>query len=190
MTGSSLAMYKTRVHRFAPALLLLTACGGAGQYGFAREYVPLDAEEPYIEETTEISYEEVRRDPADFSEATVAWFGVVTAVAVDPSGSAPALVSMTFRTHQARHLCRDETRGSCRVTVSERAGGPFSALVEIRPDDRDGETRLWNGSLLKVYGVPTGDFDDEGGPILRARWYRHWPRGYFVTTGAAGAMRR
>ncbi len=62
--------------------------------------------------------------------------------------------------------------------------------MEIRPEDREGENRLWVGSLVKVYGSPTGDFDEEGGPILQSAWYRLWPHGKYVTTGARGSMRR
>lgn len=168
--------------------VLAAACGGAGQYGFSREYVPLDEEETHIETASAVTYEEVRRDPADYRDDVVAWFGVVTAVDAQPNGS--ARVAMTYRAHQDRHLCGDERDSSCRVTVSERPGGPFSALLEVRPEDREGQDRLWIGSLLKVYGTPTADFDDQGGPILQTRYYRHWPRGTYVTTGASATMRR
>lgn len=46
-------------------------------------------------------------------------------------------------------------------------------------------------SLLRVFGtVVPGEYDAEGGPVIRAAYYRHWPRGQYVTTNAAGAMRR
>jgi hypothetical protein len=169
-------------------LTLAAACGGA-QYGYAREYEPLSEEEDLLEAATQVNYEDVRRDPADYRSTTLSWFGVVTNVAPEESG-AGALVALTFRTHQPRHLCGDETASSCRVTVSDRAGGPFSIHLEIRPEDREGVDRLWSGSLIRVYGSPNGEFDSEGGPIIEAQWYRHWPRGKYVTTGAAGSMRR
>ncbi len=171
----------------ALAGLLLAACG-AGQYGYDREYVPLGDEDAYIGNTTDVSYEDVRRDPADFRSATVGWFGVVTSVERGTNGR--TLVHATHRIHQTRHLCGDETAGSCRVTVSDRESGPFTAVVQIHPEDREGEARLWAGSLVKVYGSPTGEFDTEGGPMIEAEYYRHWPRGTYVTTGAAGSMRR
>ncbi len=170
------------------AVCLVTACGGAGPFGYAREYVALDDEETHMLQASAITYEEVRRDPDEFLDRTVGWFGVVTQV--DLEGDGAATVAATFRTHQARHLCRDETASSCRVTVSEREGGPFSSRLQLRPEDRDGRDRLWVGSLIKVYGAPTGAFDEEGGPVLEADWYRHWPRGTYVTTGAASSMRR
>ncbi len=171
----------------ALSLLLATACGGSGQYGFAREYEPLGDEEDFIDAEQPIGYEDVHRDPAAYRQSRLGWFGVVTEVNTD---GAVTRVAMTFRTHQERHLCSDELSSSCRVTVSERAGGPFTALVDIREEDQSGQDRLGPGSLLKVYGAATGEFDDEGGPIVQATWYRHWPRGTYVTTAAAGNMRR
>jgi len=169
-------------------LVLAGACGG-GLYGYAREYEPLGEEDDLLEEATPVNYEDVRRDPADYRSTTLSWFGVVTNVEPEGSG-AGALVALTHRTHQPRHLCGDETAASCRVTVSDRPGGPFSIHLEIRAEEREGTDRLYTGSLIRVYGSPTGEFDSEGGPIIEARWYRHWPRGKYVTTGASGSMRR
>lgn len=168
-------------------VVLLAACGGAGPYGYSREYVPLSDEEDWIEREQRVTYEEVRRDPEDFRSATVGWFGVVTGL--DTSGDR-ARVALSFRTHRERHLCEDERDSSCRVTVSERSSGPFTAIVSLRPEDLNGQDRVWQGSLLKVYGSPNGEFDDQGGPVIDARWYRHWPPGKYVTTGAAARMRR
>lgn len=168
-------------------VLFLAACGGAGPYGYAREYVPLGDEEEYLEGEQRVTYEDVRRDPQEFQSARLGWFGVVTEV--DSSGDR-ALVHMTHRIHRERHLCEDERDSSCRVTVSDRQSGPFTAVVDLQPEDRSGQDRVWTGSLLKVYGAPTGEFDEGGGPVIRADWYRHWPRGKYVTTGAAASMRR
>lgn len=177
----------TRLNRafFVGAISAVFAgCGGGGQYGYAPEYAPLSSEDSHMEAVTEVSYEDIRRDPADYASVTVGWFGVVTAVL---EGGA---VEMTYRTLAARNLCRDERDSSCRVTVSERAGGPFTARLQMRPEDLDGENRLWIGSLVKAYGSPQGDFDENGGPIIQADYYRHWPRGTYVTTGSRGNMRR
>jgi hypothetical protein len=54
----------------------------------------------------------------------------------------------------------------------------------------EGPSRLWTGSLLKVYAHVTDGGGEESGPILQAEWYRHWPHGTYVTTGARGVMRR
>ena len=179
---------RLRRSRWSLLAVFCLACGGGGLYGYAREYAPLSAEEDHLEAATDISYEEVRRDPVDFQSTKLGWFGVVTDLDVGDDGQ--GTISMTYRTLAARNLCRDETSGSCRVTVSERAGGPFSAQVTLRPEERAGEDRLWRGSLVKIYGSPNGEFDEEGGPIVVADWHRHWPRGAYVTTGARGSMRR
>ncbi|MGD8858756.1 MAG: hypothetical protein PVI30_02020 [Myxococcales bacterium] len=168
-------------------LLLLTACGG-NPYGYAPEYAPLSEEQPYLERGKAYSYEEVRRNPSAYEDQTVAWFGIVTDV--QQRSADRALVSMKLHFHQSRHLCADQFDSSCRVTISEKEGGPFSALITLRPEDRDGRDRVYAGSLLKVYGPPTVDYDDNGGPILRADYYRHWPRGTYVTTGRRTNMRR
>jgi hypothetical protein len=172
-------------------LLLVSTlgCAGAGRYGYARSYVPLDAEAPWLARAnSEAVYDEVRRMPEQFQGQTLSFFGVVTGVQSSREGDR---VSLQVRTHQARHLCHDETESSCRVTVSERDGGPFTALLVLRPEDVTGENRVQVYSLLRVYGtlVP-GQYDDQGGPVLRGEFYRHWPRGEYVTTAAASAMRR
>ena len=53
--------------------LCLAACG-ANPYGYAPEYAPLDDEESYIEGAQELSYEEVRRNPLEYSEMLLGWF--------------------------------------------------------------------------------------------------------------------
>ena len=58
-------------------------------------------------------------------------------------------------------------------------------------DARSGENRVQVNSLLRVYGtVIQGEYDREGGPILQGQYYRHWPRGEYVTSANASAMRR
>ena len=119
---------------------------------------------------------------------TLSLFGVVTAVESIREGWR---VALQVRTHQDRHLCQEETDASCRVTVSERDGGPFTAVVTLRDDDLRGENRVQVYSLLRVFGpVVQGQYDERGGPVIRAEYYRHWPRGEYVTTAAASAMRR
>jgi hypothetical protein len=168
---------------------ILAAAGCASNpYGYGRVYAPSDEEEPYYERALEVSYEEVRRDPQAFSGRTVGWFGVVTAAKRLPSGEVQLALDLRF--HQPRHLCSDQFESSCRVTISDRAGGPFSTRVRLRPDDESGSTRLNIGSLVRVYGTATGEFDDRGGPLLKTEFYRHWPHGAYVTTSGSNAMRR
>jgi hypothetical protein len=163
------------------------ACGG-NPYGHAPEYVPLSDEESHQDRAAQLSYEEVRRDPEGYRDRTLGWFGVVTSVKQEPEGR--ARIGLALRFHQERHLCSGTTDDTCSVTVSDRSGGPFTAIIEMRQEDQSGSTRLANGSLLRVYGHVNGDFDDEGGPIVIADYYRHWPHGAYVTTAARNSMRR
>lgn len=156
-------------------------CGGAGRYGYARAYVPLSDEEGYTRRAREAIYDEVRRLPHRYENQLISWFGVVQNV--DPAQDGSARVSLQIRTHQERHLCEEPEENTCRVTVSDQNGGPFTALLRIAPEDREGENRLQAGSLVRVYGtVVQGEHDAQGGPLLRVQYYRHWPRGQFVTT--------
>jgi len=169
---------------------MIAGCASAGRYGYAREYVYLSDERAYGDRADETAvYDEVRRLPDRFNGRLISWWGIVTDVETSSNGA--ARVTMQFRTHQARHLCEDETDASCRVTINDRDGGSFTAIVTLSPDDQVGENRVQPLSVLRVYGtVMQGDYNREGGPILRAQYYRHWPRGQYVTSSAAGALRR
>lgn len=168
-------------------MLALAGCGGAGAYGYAPIYAPLSAEEDLLEAAVDLSYEEVRRDADGHRSTLLGWFGTVERLERDGE---QATVRLSLRTLAPRNLCADETDGSCRVTVSERAGGTFTTSFPLRAEDREGESKLWQGSLVRVYGRPTGEVNDEDGVFLETAWYRHWPRGTYVTTAARGAMRR
>lgn len=167
--------------------LLLCGCGG-GQYGFSRTYDPLAAERTHFEQAQQPTYQDLIRAPEKYKDIEVGWFGVVTDI--QPLEGGRVRLMLSLRAHQARHLCSDESSSSCRVTVSESSSGPFAAEVTLRPNDRDGKERVWLGSLLKVYGKYTGEYSEETGPVLAVTYYRHWPRGYYVTTAQRGAMRR
>ena len=49
------------------SLLVLSACAGAGPYGFSPEYVPSSGEEAALANVTEVGYEDVRRDPNGYA---------------------------------------------------------------------------------------------------------------------------
>jgi hypothetical protein len=170
------------------ALPWLLACS-SNPYGYAPQYAPLSQEEPYLEKGIDQSYEEVRRDPSSHQRELIAWFGVVDDVQ-PPAASPTVRVAMSLHFHQERHLCTDQFDSSCRVTISDKAGGPFSATLTLKPEDREGRDRVYAGSLLKIYGHATTDYDDRGGPIIKVDYYRHWPRGTYVTTRRAVNMRR
>ena len=173
-----------------PGLLLISLAACASDpYGYAPQYVPSSAEQAFFDRAVEPPYEEVRRDPAAYQGQQIAWFGIVTTVsAADPAGD--VRVALTHRSHQPRHLCADQFDSSCRVTVSAREGGPFTALLRLRPEDVSGPNRLYTGSLVKIYARVTNEYDERGGPVFRAEYYRHWPRGTYVTTASASNMRR
>jgi hypothetical protein len=173
---------------FAALVTASAGCGGGGQYSFSHSYEPLGEEQPYMQRATELSYEEVRRTRPE-AQQLVAWFGVVVAPPVI-AADGTARLELSLRAHQERHLCSTGSSDSCRVTVSQREIGRFVANVRIRPEERSGQARVWTGSLLKVYGVASGEEDPALGPTLDVEWYRHWPTHYYVTTGAAGSMRR
>ena len=168
------------------AALLVAGCGG-NLYGYARTYSPLSEEEEFYESAQSPPYADVKRDPAAFSKVRVGWFGVVKEVRAE---GGKTFVTMSHRAHQDRHLCSDLEEDTCRVTVQERSEGDFSAIVTFRAEDASGQNRVQVNSLLRVYGSPNGDYDASGGPVLVAEYYRHWPRGQYVTTAARGSMRR
>lgn len=172
----------------AGMLVLVMGCGSAGPYGYSRHYTPLGAEEDQLETVTEVTYEMLRRRPQDYTSNTVAWFGHVKDVRRDDAGH--AVITLAFRTLAPRNLCDDATDSSCRVTVSARDGGRFQAQLNLRPEEQEGPDRLWIGSLVRVFGTPTGDVSEEDGPVIRASYHRHWPHGTYVTTGARRSMRR
>jgi hypothetical protein len=172
-----------------PLLLLLCTACASNPYGYAPEYVPLSDEETYFETAIDQSYEDIRRDPSSFVSSTVSWFGIVDSI--KPIGHhGQATIALTLRFHQPRHLCTDQFDSSCRVTISEKEGGPFSVLLTLREEDIAGKYRVYEGSLLRVYGKPVADYDERGGPILKVEYYRHWPLGTYVTVGRRANMRR
>jgi len=186
---ASNALVASRARLAAGALFALTGCAGAGPYNFSRDYTPLKAEREHFQATAQqVAYEDVKRDPSGFTKVEVGWFGIITGYA-DLSDGRQRL-TLSLRTHQERHLCSSERDSSCRVTVTDRSMGSFVIDVKLSDEQKLGKDRVWIGSLFKVYGTPTGDYDDDGSPVLKATYYRHFPRGTYVTTAQRGTMRR
>lgn len=174
----------------ALGLATIAGCGG-NRYNYDRAYSAYGDEGQYLDRQVELSYEEVQRFPDRHAEDLIGWFGTVTAIEQLDRDTGEARLVLDYRTHQERHLCSSERSGSCRVTVSQRSIGPFTALLTVRPEDlQDGTDRLWTGSLLKIYGHVTDAGDEETGPVIQVDHYRHFPHGTYVTTAAAGSMRR
>ncbi len=169
------------------ALCLSTACSSAGPYGYSRTYTPLDAEEEAAEGAREYDPVMVERDRATWKKSTISVFGVVTKRAEGPGGA--AYVTLSVRTLEQRNLCDTLDEETCRVTVGEREFAVVHALLKLAPGDDIGEKSLNRGSLVRVLGKLTDEVDPEDGtPVLQAKYYRHWPRNYFVTTASRPDM--
>jgi hypothetical protein len=166
----------------------LVGCFNPGPYGFDRVYRPLAAEQGHLDQAEQLTYQDVLREPNAYQNVEIAWFGVITAVG--PAKGGVTSVSLQLRAHQARHLCRDDSRASCRVTVGQTDLGAFTALVTLRPEDTEGRKRVGPGGLLKIYGAPSAERDGDNVPVLVASYYRYWPIGSYVTTAARSSMLR
>src|SRR5260221_14686058 len=119
-----------------------------------------------------------RRQPEEGAKKQVSVFGIAVE-GTDGAKGALALV-VTVRILENRNLCEDASEDSCRTTVSEHEFDRMRVSIKnATPDDELGEHSIGVGSLVRVVGkVEKG----EGGLVLDAGYYRHWPRGFFVTT--------
>jgi hypothetical protein len=171
----------------ALCLVPLTACSSAGPYGYSRTYSALDAEEAAAQGAREYDPVMVERDKAEWKKAKVSVFGIVNKRAQGPAGT--AYVTLSVRTLEARNLCEELDEASCRVTVGEREFAVVHAQIKLAPADDIGEKSLNRGSLVRVLGKLTDEVDPEDGtPVLKAEYYRHWPRNFFVTTASRPDM--
>ena len=162
-------------------------CHSAGPYGFARNYQALSAEDSASQGAREYDPVMAERDKADWKKSTISLFGVVKSRAAAKDGRAYVLLSM--RTLSDRNLCDDFDEATCRVTVSEHEHATVHATLQLASEDDIGQHSLGKGSLVRVIGKLSDEVDpDDGGPVLRASYYRHWPRHYFVTTANAAQM--
>lgn len=170
--------------------LVLAGCGGAGPYGHAPTYAPLADEEQAISGARELDPVMFQRQPEEWQKTPISLFGIVTRRAPGPSGATEIVLSV--RRLEPRNLCenmRDDD--SCRVTVSDREFGMVHVLVTLRPEDEVGEKSVGTGSLVRIVGRTSGELDaKDGTSVLRATYYRHWPRYFFVTKAAAREMRQ
>lgn len=175
-----------------PAIALAwftVACSSVGPYGYSRTYSPLDEEERAVANSREFDPVMAQRAPDDWKKARVNLFGVVQA-RKDAAGGG-AYLTLGMRSLGTRNLCEDADDASCRVTVSEREHAVVHAVVRLRSGDDLGKLSVQPGSLLRLVGRLGDDVDPaDGGAVLRAEFYRHWPRGEFVTMADSEHMRR
>jgi hypothetical protein len=169
------------------ALSLLTACSSAGPYGFSRTYSPLSAEAEAAEGARDYDPVMAERDKAEWKKAKVSVFGIVTKRVAGPAGMTN--VTLSVRTLEVRNLCDQLDDETCRVTVGEHEFAIVHANLKLTPSDDLGALSVNRGSLVRVIGKLTDEVDAEDGtPVFKAEYYRHWPRNYFVTTASRPDM--
>jgi hypothetical protein len=173
----------------ATLFLALTSCHSAGPYGHAPVYAPLSDEASLVKGAREYDPVMYARQPDEWRSGTVSLFGVVTNRG---SGGGGAYLTLSVRRIEPRNLCENmNDDDTCRVTVSDRDFGSVHAIVHFIGEDDVGEHSVGGGSLVRLVGKFGEDVDpNDGGPILHATWYRHWPRYFFVTKAAAREMRQ
>jgi hypothetical protein len=165
----------------------VTGCSSAGPYGYSRTYSPLDAEDAAAEGAQEYDPVMVERDKAEWKKRKVSVFGIVNKRTEGPNGM--AYLSLSVRSLEVRNLCESHDEESCRVTVSEREFAVVHALAKLAPGDDIGEKSVNRGSLVRIVGKLTDEVDAaDGTAVLKADYYRHWPRNFFVTTASRPDM--
>lgn len=171
-------------------LALFVGGCGAGPYSHSPHYVPLDQEDKAVAGAREYDPVMFERRPDEWRKTPVSLFGVVTSRTPGPSGTASVLVHV--RRLEPRNLCeslRDDS--TCRVTVSDREFGIIHALLTLRPEDDVGRDAIGPGSLLRLVATSNGEYDPaDGAPVLRAAYYRHFPRFSYVTKADARDLRQ
>ncbi|MBM4361871.1 MAG: hypothetical protein FJ104_04265 [Deltaproteobacteria bacterium] len=172
-----------------PVLLALTACAGAGPYGHAPRYAPLPEEETALDGGVEFDPVMAARAPEKWKNLRVHAFGVVKARRAGAAGRAN--VTLSLRTLAPRNLCDSSDDSSCRVTVGDHEHSLLHAELTLRPEDERGAESLGIGSLVRVVGaLADGPDATDGAPVIQATYYRHWPRGFFLTSRDAATVRR
>jgi hypothetical protein len=169
--------------------LVLLGCHSAGQYGYSRNYQPLSEEAAASNGARDYDPVMAERDKDEWKKSAISLFGVVKSRTAAKDGG--AYLTLSVRTLSDRNLCDDFDEDTCRVTVSEHEYAVVHAIVKLASEDDVGEHSVGIGSLLRVIGKLTDDVDpDDGTPIFRVSYYRHWPRNFFVTTADAAHMTR
>jgi hypothetical protein len=169
--------------------LVALSCGSAGQYGHSKTYSTLSEEDTAAEGAKDYDPVMAKRSPEKWKGKTVSAFGIVVNRSSGPAGASQ--VKLSLRTLETRNLCESTDEDTCRVTVSEHEHAIVHAMLHLRTEDDLGEHSLGPGSLVRVIGVVADAVDaSDGEPVLQAKYYRHWPRGFFVTTADRKFMRR
>jgi hypothetical protein len=172
------------------SLVLVAGCRSAGPYGYSAQYAPTGGEVEALTGAREYDPVMVARQPDAWRKSKTSLFGLVTGRAPGPGGQ--AYLTLSVRKLETRNLCSNANdEDTCRVTVSDRDFGIVHVLAALRPDDDMGEHSLGVGSLIRAAGMLGEDVDPaDGAPILRASFYRHWPRYFYVTRSSSDLMRQ
>ena len=185
-------MHRTRPRRsvvffFGVALPALAGCG-AGPYGYSRTYAPLDAEKSAAAGAEDYDPVMSRRQPEAWRSKKVSVFGVVEG-REDRGGF--AYLRLSVRVLEDRNACETSEEDSCRTTVSDREYDKVHAQLALsRPADAQGPESVGVGSLVRVVGTVAAPDRNDSIQVLAARYYRHWPRGYWRTASARSVLRR
>jgi hypothetical protein len=176
--------------RIACFCVCISACHGAGPYGHALQYVPLDEEAAAVAGAREYDPVMAARQPEEWRKSKVVFFGVVENRTPGPGGQASLRLSL--KALEPRNLCDNRDDGeTCRVTVSTRDFGVVYALVALRGEDDVGPHSVGAKSLLRIVGTIGQDVSRaDGAPVVRATYYRHWPAFFYVTQASARDMRQ
>ncbi len=175
---------------FVLALAAMVGCHNPGPYGHAPNYAPLSDEETAVSGAREYDPVMFQRQPEEWRQKPSFFFGIVTARSAGPSGMAQ--VKLSVRRLEPRNLCANSNdEDSCRVTVSDKDYGVVTAALSLKGEDDVGDKSVGGGSLLRVTGTFGQEVDpQDGSPLLRATYYRHFPRGFYVTSRASEVMRQ
>jgi hypothetical protein len=166
----------------------IVACSSPGPYGYSRAYSPLDAEAKASNGAREYDPVMAKRVPDEWKRSKVMLFGVVKA-RKDVAGGGTDL-TLGMRALAERNLCDEADESTCRVTVSNREHATVHVLARLASGDDIGKFSVQIGSLVRVVGHLADDVAADGDVVVRADYYRHWPRGEFVTTADSDHMRR
>lgn len=169
--------------------LALVACS-ASPYGHSRIYEPLGPEGAAEQGAENLDPVMAKRAPDDWRQKKVTLFGVVKKRDDGPGGQ--AYVTLSLRNRASRNLCETADEDSCRTTVTAQEFDVVYARIRLTdPTDDLGEHSVGTGSLVRVIGTIAKETDPgDGALVVDASYYRHWPRGSYVTDAAASALRR
>jgi hypothetical protein len=163
------------------SLLPLGACHSAGLYGHSRVYSPLGEEESAARGARAYDLgSSSQRSASEYKGKPISAFGIVRS-RIEGKGGA-SYVTLSVRALEPHNVCTTSDEDSCRVTVSEREHALIHAHVRLLGEDDIGKRSVSAGSLLRIIGLVSDEVDpNDGAPVVRPSYYRHWPRNYFVT---------